>query len=125
MCTEPVHSSCKFVIFKEFYPVLVKLSLSNHSLFYMGVMGLHPSVHRLVVTAEDQPEMDKDKTVLSSSHLSKKQSKDIDDLLLKFASIFSPEPGYTSVLRHDIVVDSPNPIHTPPYMLPKKWKEKV
>ena len=80
------------------------------------------SVHRLVVTAEDQPELDKDKIMLSGSPLSNKQSKDIDDLLLKFASTFSLKQGCTSVLQH---VDSPNPIHTPPYMLPMKWKDKV
>ena len=40
-CTEPVHSLCKFVIFKEPYPVLIlKISPINHSLFCVGVMGL-------------------------------------------------------------------------------------
>ena len=42
VCTEHVHRSCNFVIFKEFYQVLlVRVSPSNHSLFCVDVMGLH------------------------------------------------------------------------------------
>ena len=43
VCTEPVHSSWKFVIFKELYPVLLaKVSPSNHSLFCVCSDGFPP-----------------------------------------------------------------------------------
>ena len=64
--------------------------------------------------------------MLSCSSLSKKKSKDIDNFAAEVCRHIQPESGRTSVLQHDIVVDSPNAIHTLPFIkLPMKSKKKV
>ena len=60
-----------------------------------------------------------------SEALTELQKKQITNLLNESCSIFSNEPGYTTLAEHSIHTGAATPVYQPPYRIPPAWQDKV
>ena len=62
---------------------------------------------------------------LSDGHLSPSQKSDLAELQKRFADVFSPLPGRTSLIHHHVGTTSGVSVRTRPYRLPEHKKKLV
>ena len=83
------------------------------------------SVHRLVVSAEDDPELETPKTSLLGKGPTGLQQKKLDDLLGQFGDVLTDKPGRTCILHHEVNTGGSPPIRSAPYQVAERLRESV
>ena len=81
-------------------------------------------VHRLVVSAADDPYLDEPKLVLAGDALNANEREEMNKLLDKWNNVLRDTRGQT-VLLHNVDSGQAPPIRSVPYQQPEVWKEPV
>ena len=82
-------------------------------------------VHRLVVSAADDPYLDEPKVVLAGDALKTDQREELNKLLGKWKDVLRDTPGYTNILLHNVDTGQAPHIRSVPYQLPEMWNQPV
>ena len=83
------------------------------------------SVHRLVVSAEDDPELETPKISLLGKGPTRLQQKQLDDLLGQFGDVLTDKPRRTCILHHEVNTGGSPPIRSAPYQVAERLRESV
>ena len=79
-------------------------------------------VHRLVVSAADDPYLDEPKLVLAGDALNTNEREEMNKLLDKWNNGLRDTPGHTNVLLNNVDIGQAPPIRSLPCQLPEAWK---
>lgn len=83
------------------------------------------AIHRIVVAAEEDEELEKNVQRLSGQTLSEDRQRQLDVILGRWERVMTGKPGVTCLAEHEVDTGEAKPIRCIPYRLPPQWKEQV